>query len=59
MIRRGIVRDGMIPKLRSCARTLRHNVGEIDLISPTSREGLLRVVQDRALVGTRIVKGEV
>jgi len=59
LIRRGIVRDGMIPKLRSCARTLRHNVDEIDLISPTAREGLLRVVQDRALVGTRIVKGEV
>jgi acetylglutamate kinase len=58
LIRRGIVRDGMIPKLRSCARTLRHNVGEIDLIAPTVREGLLRVVEDGALVGTRIVKGE-
>jgi acetylglutamate kinase len=58
LIRRGIVRDGMIPKLRSCARTLRHNVGEIDLISATAREGLLRVVEDGALVGTRIVKGE-
>jgi len=56
LIRRGIVRDGMIPKLRSCARTLRHDVGEIDLISPTARDGLLRVVEDRALVGTRIVK---
>jgi acetylglutamate kinase len=56
LIRRGIVRDGMIPKLRSCARTLRHNVGEIDLIAPTVLEGLLRVVEDGALVGTRIVK---
>ena len=59
LIRRGVVRDGMIPKLRSCARTLRHNVGEIDVISPTAREGLRRVVEDGALVGTRIVKGEV
>jgi acetylglutamate kinase len=55
LIRRGIVRDGMIPKLRSCARTLRHNVGEIDLIAPT-RDGLLRVVGEGALVGTRIMK---
>jgi Holliday junction resolvase-like predicted endonuclease len=45
----------MIPKLRSCARTLRHNVGEIDLIAPT-RDGLLRVVGEGALVGTRIMK---
>jgi acetylglutamate kinase len=58
LIRRRIVRDGMIPKLRSCARTLRHDVGEIDIISPTTREGLLGVVEGRALVGTRIVKGE-
>ena len=56
LIRRGIVRDGMIPKLRSCARTLRHDVGEIDIISPTARQGLLRVVEDGSRVGTRIVK---
>jgi acetylglutamate kinase len=56
LIRRGIVRNGMIPKLRSCARTLRRNVGEVDLISPAAREGLLRVVDKGALLGTRIVK---
>jgi len=54
LIRKGIVRDGMIPKLRSCARTLRHGVAEIDIIAPTAREVLLRVVEDRARVGTRI-----
>lgn len=56
MIRREIVRDGMIPKLRSCARTLRHNVGEIDILSPSAPNGLTRAVSSRAAVGTRIVK---
>lgn len=56
LIREGIVRDGMIPKLRSCARTLRRNVGEIDIISPAARNGLLEVVEDGAGVGTRLVK---
>lgn len=56
LIRKGIVRDGMIPKLRSCARTLRHGVAEIDIIAPTARGGLLRAVEDEAHMGTRIVK---
>jgi acetylglutamate kinase len=56
LIRREIVRDGMIPKLRSCARTLRHNVREIDILSPTLPDGILQAVSSRAVVGTRIVK---
>ncbi len=56
LIREGIVRDGMVPKLRSCARTLRRNVGEIDIISATDRNALLRVVEDGARLGTRLVK---
>jgi acetylglutamate kinase len=56
LIRRGIVRDGMIPKLRSCARTLRQDVGEIDILPSATPEGLLRAVSSREAVGTRIVK---
>jgi acetylglutamate kinase len=56
LIRSCIVRDGMIPKLRSCARTLRHEVGEIDILSPAAPNALLRAVAARDLVGTRIVK---
>ncbi len=56
LIRRGVVRDGMIPKLRSCARTLRHDVGEIDILSPAAPNGLLRAVSSGGRVGTRIVK---
>jgi len=56
LIRRQIVRDGMIPKLRSCARTLRRDVGEIDILSPAASNGLLRAVASREAVGTRIVK---
>ncbi|MBI4166044.1 MAG: acetylglutamate kinase [Acidobacteria bacterium] len=56
LIRREIVRDGMIPKLRSCARTLRRNVHEIDILSPAVPDGLLKAVSSRAAVGTRIVK---
>ncbi len=58
MIRHGIVRDGMIPKLRSCARTLGRNVGEIDILSPAVPRGLLRTLGTRARVGTRIVKSQ-
>jgi len=56
LIRRQIVRDGMIPKLRSCARTLRQDVGEIDILSPASPNGLLLTVSSHGSVGTRIVK---
>lgn len=56
LIRRGVVRDGMIPKLRSCARTLRHQVREIDLLSPAERGALLRVVASGRHAGTRIVR---
>ena len=57
LIRAGIVRDGMIPKLRSCARILGRAVGEIDILSPAVPEGLLRAAQSQEAVGTRIVKG--
>ncbi len=56
LIQKGIVRDGMIPKLRSCARTLSQKVGEIDILSPTVPNALLDVVQNGARVGTRIVR---
>jgi acetylglutamate kinase len=56
LIRKEIVRDGMIPKLRSCARTLRHEVGEIDILAPDAPNGLVRTVVAHEPVGTRIVK---
>jgi acetylglutamate kinase len=57
LIRAGVVRDGMIPKLRSCARILGRAVGEIDILSPAVPEALLRAAESRGPVGTRIVKG--
>ena len=56
LIRKGTVRDGMIPKLRSCARTLQQGVHEIDIISPDEQDSLLRTVIKREIVGTRIVR---
>jgi acetylglutamate kinase len=56
LIQKGIVRDGMIPKLRSCARTLRSGVGEVDIIAPDAPAGLERAVKRGASLGTRIVK---
>jgi len=55
LIRQGIVRDGMIPKLESCARTLRRKVGEIDIVSPESANVLRRAIDRDESVGTRIV----
>lgn len=56
LIRKGIVRDGMIPKLRSCARTLRSGVGEVDIMAPQIPAGFERVIANRNNLGTRIVK---
>jgi acetylglutamate kinase len=57
MINQGVVRDGMIPKLLSCARTLRHNVGEVDILSTTAPNALFRAIEQGKTAGTRIVKG--
>jgi acetylglutamate kinase len=56
LIHKGTVRDGMIPKLRSCARTIQHGVHEIDIISPDEQNSLLRTVIKGESVGTRIVR---
>jgi acetylglutamate kinase len=58
LIQKGIVRDGMIPKLLSCARTLRHQVGEIDIVSASAPNVLVRTVANGDRVGTRVVKSE-
>jgi acetylglutamate kinase len=47
----------MIPKLLSCARTLRKNVGEVDILSTTAPKALLRAIVHGKIAGTRIVKG--
>ena len=56
LIHAGVVRDGMIPKLLSCARTLRQNVGEVDILSTTAPNALLSAVEKGKTAGTRIVK---
>jgi acetylglutamate kinase len=56
LIRRGIVRDGMIPKLLSCQRVLAGRVSEIDIMSPEVPGGLLGILSRDTQVGTRIVK---
>jgi acetylglutamate kinase len=57
MIKAGVVRDGMIPKLLSCARTLRQNVGEVDIVSTTVPNALVNAINKGKTAGTRIVKG--
>jgi len=56
LIKEGVVRDGMIPKLLSCARTLRQNVGEVDILSTTVPNALVSAVNKGKTAGTRIVK---
>jgi len=56
LIQKNIVRDGMIPKLLSCARILGHHVGEIDIVSASVPNVLVRTVADGDRVGTRVVK---
>ena len=57
MIKEGVVRDGMIPKLLSCARTLRQNVGEVVILSTTVPNALVSAIKKGKTAGTRIVKG--
>jgi len=56
LIRKGVVRDGMIPKLLSCSRLLRQQVGEVDILSADGSKALLRALEKREHSGTRIVK---
>jgi len=56
LIKKGVVRDGMIPKLLSCARVLRKRVGEIDILPADGSTDLLRALQTGQHGGTRIVK---
>ena len=56
LIKDGVVRDGMIPKLLSCARTLRQNVGEVDILSTTVPNALVSAMKKGKTAGTRIVK---
>jgi len=58
LIRKGVVRDGMIPKLRSCARTLGQGVSEIGILSSSAPEVLLRALSASGPIGTRIVSGQ-
>ena len=55
LICKGVVKDGMIPKLRSCARTLRGDVDEIDILSAASPKSLIHTLNG-GCAGTRIVK---
>jgi acetylglutamate kinase len=55
LIQRGIVGDGMIPKLRSCARTLRHVRGEVDILPSGAPNVLIEALGDGVRGGTRIV----
>jgi len=56
LIREGVVRDGMIPKLLSCSRLLRKQVGEVDIVSADGPKALLRALENGQHGGTRIVK---
>jgi len=56
LIRKGVVRDGMIPKLLSCSRLLRKKVGEVDILSADGSKALLRALDSGQHSGTRIVK---
>jgi len=56
LIKKGVVRDGMIPKLLSCSRLLRQKVGEVDILSADGSKALLQAMLNGQHCGTRIVK---
>ena len=56
LIRNKVVTDGMVPKLRSCARTLRKNVSEITILGAAKPDALWRTVVEKKNLGTRIIR---
>lgn len=58
LIRSGAVREGMIPKLQSCARTLRGDVGEVDIVSSSVPDVLVWSLQNPKRLGTRLVRDD-
>ncbi|MGH9407414.1 MAG: acetylglutamate kinase [Terriglobia bacterium] len=56
LIERGIVQDGMIPKLRACAQVIENGVGEVDIISSSGAQSLKKILQNRGRAGTRVVR---
>ncbi len=58
LVRRKIVTDGMVPKLRSCARTLKKNVSEIAILGAGKRDALWNAVVGKKNIGTRIVRSQ-
>ena len=56
LVRQRVVTEGMVPKLRSCARTLKKNVSEIQILGAQKPDALWRSVVKREKLGTRIIR---
>lgn len=56
LVRQKVVTEGMVPKLRSCARTLRRNVSEIQILGAQKTNALWHSIVKGEKLGTRIVQ---
>ena len=57
LIRRGAVKEGMIPKMDSCLEALRKGVKEIDILDGRKRNALSPLIDKRMrLAGTKIIE---
>ena len=56
LVRHKVVTDGMVLKLRSCARTLKKNVSEISILGAAKPDALWRAVVEKKNLGTRIIR---
>jgi len=55
LIQTGVIRDGMIPKLRESLALLKHGVAEIVICNAAKEGNLLEIAQRQSSVGTRLV----
>ena len=56
LVRQKVVTGGMVPKLLSCARTLKRNVSEILILGAQKSDVLWRSIVGKEKLGTRIVR---
>ncbi len=56
LIRKGVIEEGMIPKVEACLETLEHGVNKIHIIDGRLRHSLLLEVYTTTGVGTEIIR---
>ena len=56
LIKRGVVKEGMIPKLKSGVEVIRKGVGKVHIIKGTDENSIIEEILSAEGVGTQIIR---